>query len=471
MTPDASIPLCVDLDGTLVKIDVLHQSFFPLLRRNATQLFRLPAWLRAGKARLKAEVAARILPDPATLPYNRPLLRFLKDEREKGRRIVLTTAADRRVAAAVADHLGIFSEILSSSEAENLRGEAKLSAIHRRHSTFDYVGNDRSDAPLWDAAEKIYLANPSSFAKKRYENRAERVFEDRRGGAVARAMRFRQWLKNLLIFAPAFLAHRFSDPSVWLRALLAFLAFGLAASSIYVLNDLFDVEADRHHPRKRARPLAAGDLSVPVGLALSALSALGAGVISSFLPIAFSGALSAYFLLTVLYSLRLKQLAVVDVLTLAVLYAMRIVAGGMATETPISSWLVIFSLFLFLSLALVKRLAELKEGEASNFEGIDRRERGYAPGDLPLLMAFGTAAGYLSVFVFTTYLAGDQVARLYTRPEWLRLFCPLLLYWITRIWLLSWRGRLHDDPLAFAAQDAQTYVAGALGIVIVLLAI
>ncbi|MCK5803937.1 MAG: UbiA family prenyltransferase, partial [Lentisphaeria bacterium] len=348
--------------------------------------------------------------------------------------------------------------------------------IQQRFPAFGYAGNDTADFPIWDAAEEIILVNPTRPARAKYSDKADHLFTERRPVVkmLLKAMRCHQWLKNLLIFAPLVLAHQFTDPATplqTLNAVLAFFAFSFAASSIYVLNDLFDLSADQHHPRKCHRPFASGDLSITIGALLIPILALLSIILGMLLPPSFLWVLLVYYAITTLYSWRLKQMEVIDVLTLALLYSMRIVAGSAATGIPASSWFIIFAIFLFLSLALVKRLSELREIKDDSGAEHAYRERGYTVGDLPLLMAFGTASGYLSVVVFTMYLNSDRVAHLYTHPELLWLFCPLLLYWITRIWMLAWRGQMHDDPLAFATKDPHTYVVGALGIAIILFAI
>jgi 4-hydroxybenzoate polyprenyltransferase len=468
-----SIPLCVDLDGTLVKLDTLHQALFLLLRRNPASIFRLPGWILKGKAFLKDQVMQRVTLDAAALPYNKAFLAHLRKEHGKGRRLVLATASNYRTAEAVADHLGIFSENISSTIDTNMRHTDKLAAIQEHFPSFGYAGDSTADLPIWEAADEIILVNPAPPARIAFGAKADHVFIERQPvlKMMFKAMRCQQWLKNVLIFSPAFLAHRFSESGIVLQALLAFFSFSFAASAIYVLNDLFDLSADQHHPRKCRRPFAAGDLSIAFGTLLIPLLAALSLVLALFLPPAFLLVLLAYFVITTLYSWRLKQMEIIDVLTLAILYSMRIVAGAAATGIPASSWFVIFSIFLFLSLALVKRLSELREMEGNADPDQACRERGYTVGDLPLLMAFGTASGYLSVFVFTMYLISDRVAQLYSRPRLLWLFCPLLLFWITRIWALAWRGRMHDDPLAFAARDPQTYLVGILSVAIILSAI
>jgi 4-hydroxybenzoate polyprenyltransferase len=473
MSDNQSIPLCVDLDGTLVKLDTLHQALFLLLRRSPASILRIPGWLARGKAFLKDQVMQRITLDATALPYHEAFLAFLRREHKAGRPLVLATASNYRTANAVADHLGIFAETLSSSADTNMRHSNKLSAIQERFPVFGYAGNDVADFPIWEQAEEVILVNPSRAVKSRYTGRADQVFSERRPVALMliKAMRCQQWLKNLLIFAPMFLAHKFTDARTLLQAVTAFFSFSFAASSIYILNDLFDLSADQHHPRKCRRPFASGDLAITTGALLIPVLTLLSLALALRLSGPFFMTLMAYYAITTVYSWRLKQLAIVDVLTLAILYSMRIVAGSVATATTASSWFIIFAIFLFLSLALVKRLSELLE--MKNDAGADdaNRERGYHIDDLPLLMAFGTASGYLSAFVFTMYLNSDKVALLYSRPELLWLFCPLLLYWITRVWMLAWRGRMRDDPLAFAARDPQTYVIGALSAAIILFAI
>ncbi len=473
MSSSGPIPLCVDLDGTLSKIDTLHQALFLLLRRNPASLLRLPGWMARGKAHLKDQVMQRVSLDAAALPYNQPFLEWLQAERAAGRTLVLATASNHRTAVAVAGHLGLFDEILASNGDTNLRHVRKLEAILSRFPRFAYAGNDEADLPIWDAAEEAILVNPTPAARRGVGAKAVRIFEDRRptGLMLAKTLRCQQWLKNLLVFSPMLLAHRFTEVAALRDAAVAFLAFGLAASAIYVLNDLFDLSADQHHPRKCRRPLASGDLPVAAGALLAPCLVLVSLGLCLLLPSAFAWTLAAYYLATTLYSWKLKQVPVADVLLLAVLYSLRIVAGAMATATPASGWFIEFAIFLFLSLALVKRVAELREMEPVSTGSDPQRERGYRTGDLPLLLAFGGASGYISVFVFMLYLGSEKVAQLYRLPELLWIFCPLLLYWITRIWHLAWRGRMHDDPLDFAARDPQTYLVVALGAAALLLAI
>jgi 4-hydroxybenzoate polyprenyltransferase/phosphoserine phosphatase len=473
MNDSVSIPLCVDLDGTLVKLDTLHQAVFLLLRRRPASILQLPGWITKGKAHLKDQVMQRVSLDAHVLPYHQEFLTYLQEQHQRGRPLVLATASNYRTADAVAEHLGIFSEILSSNADTNLRHERKLEAIKKRFPKFGYAGNDVADFPIWEEAGEVILVNPSNRAYARFAEKATHVFRERRpvSSMLFKAMRCQQWLKNLLIFAPMLLAHQFSDHAALRQAFCAFSAFSFAASAIYVLNDLFDLSADQHHPRKKQRPFASGNLSIQSGALLIPLLAVLSLVFSLFLPFPFFTTLLVYFVMTTLYSWRLKQVVIADVIVLALLYTLRIIAGACATGTVVSSWFIAFSIFLFLSLALVKRFAELHEVKDTADHVNVRRERGYKIKNLPALMIFGMASGYLAVLVFTLYLNSTKVSQLYAHPALLWLFCLLLLYWITRIWTLAWRGNMHDDPLAFAAKDLQTYAVGLLSILVFMFAI
>ncbi len=473
MNKKKAIPLCVDLDGTLVKLDTLHQALFLLLRRDPASILRVPGWWMKGKAHLKDQVMQRVSLDATALPYHKKFLEWLTKEHKAGRKLILATASNYRTANAVAEHLGFFDGILASNEETNLRHDRKLQAIREQFPVFGYAGNDTADFPIWDDAKEVILVNPSGPARKNYTLKADHIFIEQRPPIrmFLKAMRCHQWLKNLLIFSPMFLAHQFTELNHIVSSVTAFFAFSFAASSIYVLNDLFDLSADQHHPRKCKRPFASGDLPIAVGALLTPFLVIVSLILCSFLPLPFLFTLLAYYGLTTIYSWRLKQVPIADVLMLAVLYSMRIVAGSVATGTTASGWFIEFAIFLFLSLALVKRLSELREMEEETDVDNTHRERGYTIEDLPLLLAFGTSSGYIAVFVFTMYLGSDKVSELYSRPDLLWIFCPLLLYWVTRIWHLAWRGNMPDDPLAFAAKDPQTYLVGAVGIAAILYAI
>jgi 4-hydroxybenzoate polyprenyltransferase len=470
----ALTPLCVDLDGTLVKSDTLHDSLLVLLRSRPSRALRLPAQVLKGKAAFKAFVTDSVTLDVAHLPYNRELLNYLQAERAKGRDIYLATGADIRLAQRVADHLGIFSGVLGSDGTTNLTGRNKLDRLRSQlpDAAFDYIGNDTPDLPLLAHSAEPMVANPSLRLRLNMRSesvRPARTFEQRANPfrSFIKAIRVHQWAKNALIFFPLLLAHDLR-PRQALAALLAFGCFSLAASATYIVNDMLDIEADRRHRRKRLRPFAAGDLSLAQGfgivLAFMALAALG----TRFIAPEFSLWLLLYLATTFAYTAWLKRIPLVDVLILSGLYTLRLLAGSAATSTPISHWLAGFSVFLFLSLGIVKRFAELENLRASSLQ--PSNGRGYYLHDMEQLRTFGTSSAYAAVVIFAIYISGRDVTRLYHNPGYLWLVVPLMLLWLNRVWLLASRGELDEDPVVFAITDRMSLLIGLATAVIVFFA-
>jgi 4-hydroxybenzoate polyprenyltransferase len=457
-------PLCVDLDGTLVKSDTLVDSLLVLLRTRPLKVLRLPGMVLKGKAAFKAFVTSSVTLDVVHLPYNRTLLQYLQAEHARGRDLYLATGADERLAQRVADHLGIFTGVLGSDGATNLTGNKKLNSLKAclDSGAFDYVGNDTPDLPLLAEATEPMVANPSMGLRMGMKSRGihpVQAFNETTHPlqSLVKAARPHQWAKNLLIFLPVLLAHSLS-PVKLLAGLGAFCCFSLTASSTYMFNDLLDIEADRRHPRKQFRPFASGDLSGLTGFATTAiLLALGL-VGGSLLGGEFFIWLLVYLATTVSYSWYLKRVALVDVLVLSGLYTLRMQAGSAATDTPISHWLAGLSIFLFLSLAVVKRFAELENLRLSG--AALKNGRGYLISDTEQLRAFGTASGYAAVVIFAIYISGRDVTTLYRHPSTLWLIVPLILLWISRIWLLASRGELNEDPVVFALTDRLSLLIG-----------
>lgn len=471
---EAAVPLVVDLDGTLVRSDLLAEESVLALKRNPLSAFEMLVWLRKGRAHFKSRIAERVTLDSEGLPYRRAVLEYLQAEVAAGRRLVLATAADAKIARQVADRLGLFDAVLASDGEVNLSGEQKrerlVSAFGEKG--FDYVGNSARDLAVWSSARRAVLVAPTARLRRRAENvvEVERVLDDDATTLLdyLRALRLHQWLKNLLVFVPVVAAHRLGEAPLLAQASMAFLAFGLCASSVYLFNDLMDIEADRHHPSKRARPLASGRVPVTLAPAL-ALGLMAATLaVSVTLPTPFLGVLAAYLVLNVAYSLWLKPVPILDVLILAGLYTLRIIAGSAAIGVWPSTWLLAFSMFLFLSLALVKRYAELMAMRA--VEGAKARARGYRLDDAELLASLGGGAGYLAVLVLALYIEGGAHL-LYSRPQLIWVLCVLLLYWISHLWLMAHRKRMHDDPLVFAVRDPTSQLLLALMAVVVIVAI
>ncbi|MBT8421497.1 MAG: UbiA family prenyltransferase [Gammaproteobacteria bacterium] len=459
---DRAPPLIVDLDGTLIRTDLLHESVFGLLKQNPFNVLKLPFWLLRGKAHMKEQIAQRVAVRVDLLPYNDEFLSYLREEHAAGRTLVLATASNQRYARGVAEHLGIFSEVLSSDEARNLSGPRKLQHIESLipEGQFAYAGNASVDVPIWQHAAAAVLVSPSSSTRSQAESigNVERVFENnsRRVVELFRAIRPHQWLKNLLVFVPLVLSHQIDNLSLVVNCIIAFAAFSFCASSVYLLNDLLDLDSDRQHPRKCRRPFAAGSLPVTVGVVAMCVLLIIAVGLAMVLPPLFLPALIFYYAMTLAYSIWLKKAALVDGLTLAALYTMRLIAGAAAIAVMPSFWMLAFSMFIFLSLAFIKRYSELLTmggaGAPQKLAG-----RGYKPVDMETVAQLGTASGYLAVLVLALYINGDKVDEMYARPEALWMLCPMMLYWVSRMWLLTRRGDMHDDPVVFTIRDVRTW--------------
>ena len=460
-------PLCVDLDGTLVKSDTLMDSLLVLLRNRPLDALWFPLWLLRGKAAVKAEVGTRVSLDVCHLPYNRSVVEYLETERGEGRKLWLATGADQQLAARIAEHLGLFEGVLASDGKTNLIAGNKLEGLRRTFGDegYDYIGNAGPDLPLLQHAGAAMIANPAPALRARLRARGvsvEREFQDRTSPAKAlfKAVRLHQWAKNILIFVPMLLAHRLRA-ATFADTAIAFVSFSLCASSTYIANDLLDIESDRRHPRKRNRPFAAGDLSVTTGVVTSAALLAGAIAMAAvLLPAGFLFWLLLYLVTTLAYSLVLKRVVLIDVIVLSGLYTVRMLAGAAATQVDISPWLAAFSVFLFLSLAMVKRFSELQNtrtrGQAL------ANGRGYLLGDIEQLRSFGTSSAYAAVVVFSFYIGeARDVTSLYRHPTRLWLITPLLIYWLSRVWLLASRGELDEDPVIFAVTDRLSLLTGA----------
>jgi len=458
-------PLCVDLDGTLVKSDTLVDSLLLLVRTHPLRAMRAPLWLKGGKAGLKARVSAEVQLDTTHLPYNRPLLEYLMEQHAEGRKLYLTTGADTALAHRIAEHLGVFEEVLASDGATNLTGNNKLDSLKKRFPAdgFDYIGNAPPDLPLLEQAGEAMIANPTFSLRTKLKSRritVSRQFDDRSSliKVFLKTIRVHQWAKNVLIFVPLLLAHALKLALLF-DALIAFISFSLCASATYIVNDLLDIEADRRHPKKRYRPFAAGNLSAGAGMAIVVVFLAAAFTGAFFLPGAFLQWLLLYLVTTLSYSLYFKRVVLIDVILLSGLYTLRMLAGGAATSVKFSPWLAAFSLFLFLSLAMVKRFSELQNIRARG--NTLSNGRGYLLADIEQIRSFGTASAYASVVVFAFYIYGSGGTGLYHHPARMWLMTPLMILWLSRVWLLASRGELDEDPVIFAVTDRVSLLIGA----------
>jgi 4-hydroxybenzoate polyprenyltransferase len=463
------LPLCVDLDGTIVRSDTLLEGIFALpLSSRTIWCF---AGLFSGRVAFKKRIAETSALNAAFLPYNQELLAYLHQQKAAGRTLILVTAADVTTARLVAEHLQLFDEVIATDGVENVKGRAKAQVLTSRFGEkgFVYAGNSRTDLPVWRAANSAVIVNaPSSVASAaRRFGTVEKEIDERPSlfAGIVRAMRPHQWIKNILIFVPIITAHAMRDVSGWIHAIFAFLAFCSTASGIYLVNDLSDLSADRRHPRKSQRPFACGAVPLHLGAVIAALlllAGVGLAILGKVLLI-----ILIYAAMSIAYSAKLKEMPLVDVFMLAGLYTIRLFGGGQSSGYAVSFWLLAFSNFIFLSLALVKRVAELKTiapGEAN----IARR--GYRPGDLSILQMFGCGSALAASLVLALFVQNEATLDLYASPGLLWGLVPLVLFWQFRLWLATTRGNMRDDPITYAAGDWVTWLVGGASLVILLAA-
>ena len=464
------VPLCVDPEGTLFRTNILLESLLLFLTRRPFSFWLIGIWLLRGKAVLGRELMARELPDFVALPVNPDFLAFLKRQRDDGRDLVLVTSRDRQTAAAMAKPFDLFESLVSGRKAADGTGTGLAALLQERFGAqpYDYADSGKGDPAVRLAARKLILVTAPDGAVQ--DAQTVPGLEKMAGEPLphwrdwARALRLYQWPKNLLLLAPLMFAHAWNDTTKLAALALALAGFCLCASSVYILNDLLDLAADRHHPTKRHRPFAAGKIPLGFGILAAPLLLIASFLVVAGLPVAFWLSFALYYVLTLGYSLRLKQIAILDVLLLAGLYTLRVIAGGLAVQIHVTDWLLAFSLFLFLSLAFVKRFTELQSARDANQS--QAAGRGYLTSDIHLVSSMGVSCGYLSVLVLAFYINNPAVARLYQRPDALWLACPVLLYWISRIWLLAHRQRLHEDPVVFTLKDWQSWLVGLIFLLI-----
>lgn len=459
-------PLVVDLDGTLLRSDLLLESGMAFVRYHPLRSYQPLLWLRKGKAKLKENLAQAVKMDVSVLPYDPAIISFIKQEKAKGRYIVLATASHRILADQVAAHLQLFDEVLATENDHNLAAEHKRDCLLERYGEggFDYVGNSSDDLCIWAVAERAWLVNPSEkilHQAKAQQNIADVFYTNTASWRTwLQAMRLHQWLKNLLIFVPLLTAHQLLESTSLVTAATAFILFGLCASSVYLLNDLLDLADDRHHTTKCKRPFASGQLPILHGLLFFPALLMVAFLLAAWLvSFQFLLVMLVYYLLTLSYSLVLKRHMAIDVIALAMLYTIRIIAGAAALMLPLTFWILAFSMFIFLSLALVKRYTELNDAVGRG-ETQQTRGRGYFPDDSLIIASLGSAAGYISVLVLALYIHDQATQQLYAHADLIWLACPVLLFWLTRIWVLAYRGQMHEDPVVFAVKDRVSWLTG-----------
>ena len=462
----ADIPLCVDCDGTLIKTDLLHEGLLLMVKQAPASLLLLPLWLFRGKAYLKQRIAERVRFEWSSLPYTPRVLQLIAEAQAQHRTVVLATASPRAWADGIAAHLGSFDSVVATDGERNLSGHNKAASLCESYGVqgFDYIGNASSDLPVWAKARcaTVVSSSASLLRSARACATVNEVVPIKRAGLLAyvKMIRAHQWLKNLLVGVPVASAHLLGSTESVVSAIIAFFAFSLCASAVYLMNDLLDLDADRQHIRKCKRPLAAGVIPVHHAVLLMPVLLIASLALALLLPPAFLLVLAGYFVMTVAYSIRLKRQVIVDVLLLAALYTTRIVAGAVATTVTLSFWLLAFSMFLFLSLAIVKRYSEMRVTLLQSKRAA--AGRGYLVDDLPVLLSLGVSAGMAAVLVLALYINDPETRYLYPHTVRLWLVPPLILYWVSRVWMKTHRGEIDDDPVVFAARDWQSLLTAVL---------
>jgi 4-hydroxybenzoate polyprenyltransferase/phosphoserine phosphatase len=458
------VPLVVDLDGTLIRTDLLVESAFAHLGENPLRILSLFTMLMRGKAALKAGIAAETPIDAVHLPYDERVLALIEKARREGRKIYIASASNERYVSAIAKHVGA-DGFFASTETENLSSHNKASRLIKAfgRSGFDYVGNSHADLPVWAICRKAWAVHPGASVRRALAARGADVAIVESSGDLAKAwirlVRVHQWIKNALVFVPLLTAHKFEIAAL-VQAMGAFFAFSFAASAVYLLNDLVDLEADRKHPSKKRRPLAAGTLPVQAALRVIVLLVLIAFNIALMVEPLFAGVLLGYLALTTAYTFFVKRKMLLDIVALALLYTIRVVGGAVAISVPVSEWLLAFSLFIFTSLALMKRYVELAARIDADLP--EPSNRNYCKSDLGIVATLAAAAGFNAVTVFALYISSDTVRQLYRHPDALWLVCPILMYWLARALIMANRRLMNDDPIVFALKDRNSLLAFAL---------
>ncbi len=466
-------PLVVDLDGTLIFTDILYESLIQIFKKNLFIIFKLFFVALKGKASLKEFIGSKVNVNPATLPYNAEFLKWLRNEYKTGRKLILSTGSDLRTANKIAKYLGIFHSVIASDGKKNNTGLTKSKTLESKYGRlgFDYAGNSYDDIFVWKKSKFSIIVNASDNLIESVQkiSKVNKIFFRPKFSFLIwfSAFRIHQWLKNLLLFVPLAAGHYLPNSATWELLFLAFFSFSICASSVYITNDLFDLESDRQHHRKMLRPFAAGKLPVWIGLVFSPILLCSGIFIATFISLKFLYCLLLYFAITFFYSLILKKIALIDCLILAFLYTIRIISGAVVIGDALSFWLLAFSFFIFLSLAFVKRYTEILSQKKD--DKIKLSGRGYFLSDAYLIQTLGVTSGYASILVLALYLNSDSVLRLYQSPQLIWLAIPVMLFWVSSIWMHANHGKMHDDPLIFAIKNPISIITALLftGIMII----
>lgn len=472
MDAKKNVALVTDLDGTLLRTDSLWEGFYRMLATKPWLLFSIPFWFVSGRSVLKEKLAPFAAAEASSWPYNRDVLDSIQKARKEGRRVCLATAAHKTVARAVENHLSCFDDVLASESGTNLKGEAKAEKLIQRYGEagFDYIGDSAADLPVWRHCRAAFFVGSRRsrlFSRLSKECDSTIVIDNDGPGlkTFARVLRTSQWVKNALLFVPLILGRLYTFDNVAMTGLAA-IAFSLTSSAIYVINDLVDLPHDRRHDRKRSRPFASGAAPLWIGLPLALVLALAGLVASLYLPTGFITTLVWYLGLTILYSIWLKRVIMLDVIILGGFYVLRIIAGTEAIGAPLSNWLLGFACFTFLGLGLIKRATEIPL--RSNITEEERvHGRGYLRQDRAILENMSVASGFCSIAILSLYIESLRAAQFYSRPFYLWGLCPIIAFWYGRLLIIAHRGRMTKDPVSFVMSDKTSILCGLAGLAVV----
>lgn len=467
-----NLPLCVDLDGTLIKADMMFDSVALLIKKNPLYLFIIPFWLMKGKLFLKEQLIKNVHQEIDNVPINQEVVDYLNEEKQKGRNIILVTATMQCYADEFREKFNFFDEAVGSKNGVNLVGAEKAEYLKNRFGDkgFDYIGDSAKDLYVWKYASNALIVGnkPEIVDKAKQITNVIKIWEDDKESKISiiyRQLRIYQWVKNLLIFLPALLAHNL-ELSTYLNLILSFFSFSFVASSIYIFNDLMDLNSDRNHEIKKNRPIASGKFKISDAFIYSFFLLLIGFLISGFVNISFMIVLIIYIISTFAYSTYLKKIYIIDIITLAVLYTFRLIAGSATSGEIISEWFAAYSLFFFFSMGGLKRYTELKNSKKEKLSG-----RGYIAEDISIIQSMGVSSSLISVLVMVLYINSSSISQLYSNPKFLYLIIPILLYWNLRVWLLAHRSLMNEDPIVFGIKDRASHISALLIFVIMLLGI
>lgn len=461
--------ICVDLDYTLISTDILIEQIIKFLKRNPFKIFLLVIWFFKSKRYLKKKLFENVKVDYLNLPYREEVINFIKQEKERNKKVVLITATYYEIANQINSQLKIFDEVYGSNENISLKGKNKEKFLVGKFGigAFSYIGDSISDLPIWRKSRKSYLVSNSRFMnfllKKRKNFAGNLLPNETKLVDFFKLLRLHQWVKNILIFIPLLLAHEFQNFFAISRSIIAFFSFSLLASALYIMNDIIDIDNDRNHPTKKFRPIASGYFSAYTALFISFITFTSALILGWQVNYTFILILLAYVLINLFYSLWAKQVEILDIFTLSIFYVIRLYAGSVATNIQISNWLLAFSMFFFLSLATLKRFSEIKLSNSSPRESFGRP---YSPESSNFFLTFGIASSFASIVVLILYINSEKVLGLYRNPNFLWLDAFLLLLWMSIIWNLANKGKIDYDPV-FESLKNPTLVLLELGMIVV----